>query len=109
MDFELKKKYDGEAWRVTLSGEIDIYNSAELKTKLTQLMEEHIADVHADCKELEYIDSTGLGALVGALKHIKSHEKELHLSNVKPNISKLFRITSLDKVFIISADSMGEG
>ena len=101
MDFEIEKNFDGTSWHVTLSGEIDIYNSMDLKTKLTQLMEEHAADVYLNCKGLEYIDSTGLGALVGALKHIKSRDKEMHLSNVKANVLKLFRITNLDKVFII--------
>ena len=110
MDFEIESTYDGSSWRVNISGEIDIYNSTDMKTKMAQLMDEHIADVHLDCKNLEYIDSTGLGALVGVLKHVKGHGKEMHLFNVKANISKLFRITNLDKVFIIQAsdaDSKG--
>ena len=101
MDLKILKNYDGTNWHVTLSGEIDIYNSADLKTQITQLLEEHVADVHINCTDLSYIDSTGLGALVGALKNIKSHNKALHLSNVKPNILKLFKITNLDKVFVM--------
>ena len=101
VNFEIEKKYDGSNWQVSLIGEIDIFNSADMKKQLTQLMEEHSADVHVDCKNLEYIDSTGLGALVGVLKNVKSHGKEMSLSEVRPNILKLFRITNLDKVFII--------
>lgn len=101
MDYGIQKEFLDGTWKVKLSGEIDIYNSAELKSELTQLMEEQAADVHVDCTELEYIDSTGLGALVGALKSIKSSGKEMCLSNVKSNILKLFHITNLDKVFII--------
>lgn len=101
MDLEIEKNFDGKCWHISLFGEIDIYNSAELKTELAKLMEEHAADVHVDCKELEYIDSTGLGSLVGVLKNVKSHDKEMYLTNVKANILKLFRITNLDKVFII--------
>ena len=104
MDFGIEKNFDGNCWNVALRGEIDIFNSGSLKTQLTQLMEEHKADMHVNCKELEYIDSTGLGALVGVLKHIKSHGKEMHLSNVKPNTLKLFHITNLDKVFIVEGD-----
>ena len=108
MDFELDKAFDGNAWQVSLQGEIDIYNSADLKAQLSALMDEHKADVCIDCKNLEYIDSTGLGALVGALKHVKSHDKELRLSYVKPNILKLFKITNLNKAFIIEEDGMSE-
>lgn len=101
MDFQIEKQYRDGIWQVSLSGEIDIFNSPELKSQLTQLMDEQAADMHVDCKGLEYIDSTGLGALVGVLKSVKSHGKEMTLAEVKPNILKLFRITSLDKVFII--------
>jgi len=101
MDFNMEKTFDGSRWRVELHGEIDIYNSTDLKTQLSEMMDEHSADVHLDCTGLEYIDSTGLGALVGALKNIKSKGQEMHLSNIKSNILKLFKITSLDKVFIL--------
>ena len=101
MDFAIEKKFDDTNWQINLSGEVDIFNSADLKTQLTGLMEEQVADIHIDCTNLDYIDSTGLGALVGVLKHIKTHGKEVHLLSVKPNILKLFRITNLDKVFVI--------
>jgi len=103
MDFLIEKEFDqvGNCWRVSLTGEVDIYNSAEMKTTLTKLMDENEADIYVDCAHLEYIDSTGLGALVGVLKHVKGCNKTLHLSSVKPNILKLFRITNLDKVFVI--------
>jgi len=107
MDLAIEKTFDGECWRVSLQGEIDLYNSAELKSQLIQLMDEHIADIYVDCKWLDYIDSTGLGTLVAAFKNIKSHDKGMHLFNVKPSILKLFRITNLDKVFNISAPKGG--
>ena len=101
MDFGIEKNQQDGSWHIILSGEIDIYNSTELKSQLAGLMTENPLDVHVDCTNLEYIDSTGLGALVGALKNIKSHEKNMYLANVKPNILKLFHITNLDKVFIL--------
>ncbi|MCL2016959.1 MAG: STAS domain-containing protein [Defluviitaleaceae bacterium] len=101
MDFSIEKTFDENSWQVVLAGEIDIFNSADLKKHLTQLMDEHAADVYVDCTNLEYIDSTGLGALVGILKTIKGLGKEMHLLHVKPSVLKLFKITNLDKVFII--------
>ncbi|MCL2399736.1 MAG: STAS domain-containing protein [Defluviitaleaceae bacterium] len=108
MDLAIEKTYNGNNWQVKLCGEIDIVNSAEFKSQLTNLIEEHVADIHIDCTGLEYIDSTGLGALVGILKNTKSHGKEVRLSFVKPNILKLFRITNLDKVFIIEEGDKDE-
>lgn len=109
MDLAIEKTYNGNNWQVKVCGEVDIVNSADFKNQLTDLMEEHAADIHLDCTKLEYIDSTGLGALVGVLKHTKSHGKEVRLSFVKPNILKLFRITNLDKVFIIKEGDLEEG
>jgi anti-sigma B factor antagonist len=99
MDYTLDETND--RWDVTLSGEIDIFNSADLKNKLTGLLQERDAHLYLHCKNLEFIDSTALGALVGVLKNAKGSGREIHLLEVKPNLTKLFRITNLDKVFVL--------
>ena len=48
---------------------------------------------------LDYIDSTGLGVMIGVLKKIKSEEKEIYIINPKSNVKKIFTITGLDKIF----------
>lgn len=103
MEFNILSQFDKEknAWLIKITGEIDIYNSDEVKTRLTRLLEEKNTDLIIDCKDLEYIDSTGLGALVGVLKALKQADNNMHLKNLRSNILKLFRITDLDKVFII--------
>ncbi len=92
-------------WDVSISGEVDIFNSVEMKKSLTDLLSEKQADVRINCKDLEYIDSTALGALVGVLKNVTAFGGKITLSALKPAISKLFRITNLDKVFIIEGEA----
>jgi anti-sigma B factor antagonist len=87
--------------KVSLLGEVDIYTSKNLKDKLYDIIESKQADLIIDCKELNYIDSTGLGIFVGALKKAKQYDKKIIISNLKDNIKKLFIITGLDKIFII--------
>lgn len=103
MDFTFEYEFDeeNERWNVVLAGEIDIFNSARLRNDLKMLFDHKEANMFFDCAELEYIDSTALGALVGVMKKVKSAGCEMHLTNVKPNLMKLFRITHLDQVFII--------
>lgn len=103
LDFQMDYTFDeqNERWNVTLTGEIDIFNSAKLKTQLTELLTERNAHLYLHCKLLEYIDSTALGALVGVMKTVKGIGREMHMVSVKPNLLKLFRITNLDKVFVI--------
>ena len=88
----------GDHVKVVLSGEVDIYTSQELKENLYRVVESNKKDVIIDCKELNYIDSTGLGIFVGALKK-QSSMKKIKIINLKDNIKKLFIITGLDKIF----------
>ena len=52
---------------------MDVYNAPQLKDALHSLLDEKVADMIIDCKELKYIDSTGLGVLIGVLKRIKDN------------------------------------
>jgi len=103
MDFTLEHSYNDakERWETDISGEIDIFTSDIMKGKFLALIEEKKADIYINCQKLEYIDSTALGALVAVLKNVKNYNGSVHLLNIRPNLAKLFKITNLDKVFII--------
>ncbi len=91
-------------WDVRLYGEVDIYNSESLKSELHALIDEKKADIVLDCTSLKYIDSTGLGVLVSALKKVKEAKKQISIINMKPYIAKIFTLTGLDKIFIFEVD-----
>lgn len=97
----MKDELAGECIKVSIAGEIDIYTSQKLKEKLYSLIDTHQKDMRVDCQALNYIDSTGLGIFVGALKKSKQLGKNIYMSGLKENIRKLFVITGLDKLFII--------
>ncbi len=88
-------------WDVRLYGEVDIYNADSLKSELHSLIDEKKADIVLDCTSLKYIDSTGLGVLVSALKKVKEAEKQIRIISLKPYIAKIFTLTGLDKIFTI--------
>ena len=52
---------------------------------------------------VEFLDSTGLGVLVGGLKRVRAHDGSLRLVCTQERILKIFRITGLTKVFPIHA------
>lgn len=91
-------------WLILPEGDMDIYTSAEFKDQVLKNFDEQKADLLLDGESLEYIDSTGLGALIGILKKVKENEHNIYLTNIKPNIRKLFSITELDKLFIIRGE-----
>lgn len=97
----LKEEYSANGARVHVSGEIDIYTAQQFKEKLYKVVDSSSGDISVDCGSLKYIDSTGLGIFVGALKKTKQAGRDIHIENIKENIKKLFVITGLDKLFII--------
>ncbi|MCC8015463.1 MAG: STAS domain-containing protein [Eubacterium sp.] len=106
MSENLKYKDNNEAkcWEVSLEGEIDIFNSDDVKSGLLALLAEKEQNVIIDCKNLSYIDSTGLSALVAMLKKVKAYSGDVTLKNLLPNVYKVIKITNLDKLFIIEGD-----
>ncbi len=64
-----------------------------------KLADEQVLDMKINLSNLDYIDSTGLGVMIGVLKKIKSEEKEIYIINTKSNVKKIFTITGLDKIF----------
>ncbi len=103
MSLNIKKGFDSEKdlWNVELIGEVDIYTANDLKETLIKILQEKESDIRLNCMELDYIDSTGLGVLIGILKRLKNVDKNIIITNPKSNISKLLKITGLDKIFIM--------
>jgi anti-sigma B factor antagonist len=100
-ELRVVKELVGKNTQIILSGEIDIYTSQSFKNELNEAISSCKGDILIDCKELSYIDSTGLGILVGALKEIRKDNNDIYICNLKENIKKLFIITGLDKLFKI--------
>ncbi|HEY8362886.1 MAG TPA: STAS domain-containing protein [Tissierellaceae bacterium] len=91
-------------WIFFPKGEIDIYTSSKFKEEVLKHYNSKKKDIEIDGKELSYIDSTGLGALISILKRLKEDNLKIYISNLKPNIRKIFDITELDKLFIIRGE-----
>lgn len=90
-----------DRWEVKIMGEVDIHSSPEVKQKLEDILDEREKSMIINAEELDYIDSTGLGMLIGIVKRLKQNNLELILAKPQASILKLFRITGLDKVIRI--------
>ena len=87
------------SWEVSLSGELDVSTADELKKELHKLVDEKNIDMRLNIENLDYIDSTGLGVIIGILKRLKIESKEVYIEKPKNNVRKIFSITGLDKIF----------
>ncbi|RDY25593.1 anti-sigma factor antagonist [Romboutsia weinsteinii] len=86
-------------WEVNLAGELDVSTAEKLKEHLHGLTDQEIVDMKINLEELEYIDSTGLGVMIGVLKKLRADGKEIYIVNPRSNVRKIFTITGLDKIF----------
>lgn len=86
-------------WNVTLVGELDVSSADVFKETLNNLVDENPQNIKIDLEKLDYIDSTGLGVMVGVLKRLKVNDKGIYLNNPKSNVRKVLEITGLDKIF----------
>ena len=67
-------------WNVALIGELDVSSAEVFKKSLNDLVDENSQNIKIDLDRLEYIDSTGLGVMVGVLKRLKVNGKGIYLS-----------------------------
>ena len=86
---------------IKLMGEVDLSTSPAFKDKVYEIIESGKSDVVIVLDGLEFMDSTGLGVLVAALKKTSMEGGRIRLVCSRRNIMKVFTITGLDKVFPI--------
>src|SRR6187401_2645986 len=86
---------------IAVGGEIDVYTAPKLRDKITELVADGVYDIIVDMEAVEFLDSTGLGVLVGGLKKVRAHDGSLQLICTQDRLLKIFRITGLAKVFVI--------
>lgn len=104
MNFDIKtEQVDGGAYVIALSGEVDLYTAPEFKQQLLEVIGRGGKDVVVDFSNTTFIDSTTLGVLVGGVKRLRPNRGQLSLVCADRNITKIFEITGLDKVFSIYA------
>jgi anti-sigma B factor antagonist len=101
MNLEIKKEEYKEAIILILEGEVDVYTAPKLKEELMPLVEKENHEVRIDLSNVEYMDSTGLGVIIGALKSSKSKHGQLKLFNATARLNRLFEITGLTEVMDI--------
>ncbi len=104
MNFDINTEELGnDAYVISLAGEVDLYTAPEFKEQLLEIVGKGGKEVVVDLSNTTFIDSTTLGVLVGGVKRLRPNGGQLTLVCSDRNITKIFEITGLDKVFPIYA------
>jgi anti-sigma B factor antagonist len=82
---------------VTVYGEVDVATSPQLREQLIRLVSDGRVRLVLDLEGVDFLDSTGLGTVVSALKRARTHGGDVRLVCTEARITRLFEITGLDK------------
>jgi anti-sigma B factor antagonist len=101
MELSLSTYDSGDHTVLEVGGEVDVYTAPRLRERLVELVEQGSRHVVVDLSRVEFLDSTGLGVLVGALKRLRAVNGTFKLVCAHERLLKIFRITALDRVFAL--------
>jgi anti-sigma B factor antagonist len=102
VNFDVQTEQVGDAtYVIALTGEVDLYTAPEFKQQLLDAIAKGAKSVVVDLSNTTFIDSTTLGVLVGGVKRLRGQDGALSLVCNDRNITKIFEITGLDRVFQI--------
>ena len=95
-----------EGWTVlAISGEVDVVAAPELRDRLTELIGDGTPQVIVDLDDVDFIDSTGLGVLVGAVRRARAASGDVRLATSSARLTRLLDATGLDDVFVVAASA----
>ena len=96
------KDRDGVSVMV-LSGRLDLASGTTLKEQVKQQLKKGHTTIHLNLAQVEFINSSGLGALVSIMKEVRLQKGRFTLSNLASYVQEIFAITQLSHIFEIFA------
>lgn len=105
LEFAITRETKGTTTVVSVRGDVDVATSPQLRAELQSAIDGGAEEVVVDVSEMDFIDSAGLGVLIGALKRAREANARLVLRGVQPSPRKVLGITGLDEMFTIEGDA----
>ncbi len=87
----------GDCAVLRVTGEVDVYTAPMLRERIRELAAKGAVHLIADLTQVDFLDSTGLGVLVGGLKRLREDGGSLALVITTPRILRIFQVTGLTK------------
>ncbi|MCI1208021.1 MAG: anti-sigma factor antagonist [Treponema sp.] len=99
---ELKIRKNTDIYIIDVNGEMDLYNSYKLKELVMKMLEKGVKKFIINLEQVDYIDSSGIGALIYICSTIKKMKYKLSISNIHGSVKKVIELTKLMGYFPIS-------
>lgn len=103
MELAITTHPSAERYLIVVEGEIDISNADKLRNAIDLALEQPTERVELDFSQVPYIDSTGIGVLVGAARRVSDRKRALSITGAQPNVLRVAQLLGVDKDISISA------
>jgi len=92
---ELKIMKSNDIYIIDVNGEMDLYNSYKLKDLVIKMLDKKVNKFIINLNNVEYIDSSGIGALIFICSTLKKSNLNLYISNIRGSVKKVIELTKL--------------
>lgn len=99
---EIQIREEGNVQILACLGRMDAQVSGVLKERIQELLDKGSANLVLDLEGLDFLDSSGLGALVSCLRRVREKKGEIKLAGLRPEVRSIFDITRVSRLFDIS-------
>lgn len=103
MELSITTNPTPELYTITVTGEVDISNADRLREVINFALEQPTEEIQLDLAQVAYIDSTGIGVLVGAAHHAAEHGKGFSVVNAQPGVMRVAQLLGVDQEISIRA------
>ena len=103
MDLTITTNASPERYTIAVTGEVDISNASKLRDAIDLALEQPTEAIQLDFEHVAYIDSTGVGVLVGAAHHAAERGRGFSVVNAQPGVMRVAQLLGVDAEISITA------
>jgi anti-sigma B factor antagonist len=103
MDLQLRVEPHGERAVVHVAGEIDLATCPQLRAALLELTSRGVHHLLVDLAQVSFLDSSGIGVLIGALHRVRQHQGSITLVAPTPRVRQVLGLTGITQVLPVHA------
>jgi anti-sigma B factor antagonist len=101
VELSLSTRVEGGVAIIAATGDVDVYSAPALRNEIGHLVDAGHVHLIVDLNALDFLDSTGLGVLVGGLKRVRARRGSIRIVCANEPVMRPFHITGLSKIFAI--------
>lgn len=101
MEFAVEHRVEQDFTVVKISGEIDVFTSPRLREMMLGIIDDGGLHLIVDLGEVTFLDSTGLGVLVGVYHRLRARDGSMSFMGVNDRVRRVFHVTQLTKIFVL--------